>query len=543
MHRTLRRELPVFTLVFLLFLALTSFLTYPQVRHLTTGVNDAGDPLLNVWAVAWIAHQLPFSPGHIFDANIFYPERRTLAYSEALLVPGVLSAPIIWLGGGPVLAYNLLFLSGFVFSGVGTFLLVRLLTGRTDAAILSGIFFAFQPYRIDHYPHLQMQMTQFMPLALWALHRAIASGRVRDGVVTGLFVACTALSSTYYGVFFAAYLAVVGIVLLLTVGRERFRRVTTALAVGAVLCGAVVQPAARAYLMNRKQVGERSAEEAHLGSAEPRNYLATTENIALYGWTSKRFGKDEARLFPGATVTALAIVGAWPPWSPASVAYTVGTFFAFDVSLGWNGLSYPVLYKTLQPFRALRVPARMGILVGLSLSILAGFGVARIMKRIRRVAARVTLTAILATAAAFEYRPVSLSLFDVWPTVPSVYESMPADEEGALLDLPLDVHDPSYMYFSTTHWRPLLNGYSGFFPRSYMELRQQIERFPSDDTIAYLQRRRVRFLVLHEKFYDHEIYSTLVEQLQMFPQLQLVVTSRWEGAEVRLYRVKRMSGS
>jgi hypothetical protein len=41
---------------------------------------------LNAWAIAWIAPSFQ-DPAHVFDANIFYPERRTLAYSE-LLVPG-----------------------------------------------------------------------------------------------------------------------------------------------------------------------------------------------------------------------------------------------------------------------------------------------------------------------------------------------------------------------------------------------------------------------------------------------------------------------
>ena len=35
----------------------------------------------------WVAHALPRDPGHVFDAPIFVPERRTLAYSEPLLVP------------------------------------------------------------------------------------------------------------------------------------------------------------------------------------------------------------------------------------------------------------------------------------------------------------------------------------------------------------------------------------------------------------------------------------------------------------------------
>ena len=71
------------------------------------------DALFSVWRLAWFAHQLPRDPAHLFDANIFYPERLTLAYSEAMIVQGVLAIPIVAAGGSAVLAYNLVMLAGF----------------------------------------------------------------------------------------------------------------------------------------------------------------------------------------------------------------------------------------------------------------------------------------------------------------------------------------------------------------------------------------------------------------------------------------------
>src|SRR5690349_10167566 len=37
--------------------------------------NDNADTILNEWTMAWVAHQLPRHPLHLFDANIFYPEQ------------------------------------------------------------------------------------------------------------------------------------------------------------------------------------------------------------------------------------------------------------------------------------------------------------------------------------------------------------------------------------------------------------------------------------------------------------------------------------
>ena len=114
-----------------------------------------------------------------------------------------MSAPLFWIGVHPVLIYNLLLLSGFVFSGVTMFLLVRALTGRIDAAVIAGALFALYPYRYEHYPHLELEMTMWMPLCLWALHRTMARGRLRDGLATGLAFALQMLSSLYYGLFLA----------------------------------------------------------------------------------------------------------------------------------------------------------------------------------------------------------------------------------------------------------------------------------------------------------------------------------------------------
>ena len=93
--------------------------------------------------------------------------------------------------------YNLVFLSGFVISGAGVALLVRSLTGSGGAGIVAGIVFAFLPYRIDHFPHVQLQQTQCLPFAFWAFHRLLRTNRLRDGVLFGVFTAGQVLSCMY----------------------------------------------------------------------------------------------------------------------------------------------------------------------------------------------------------------------------------------------------------------------------------------------------------------------------------------------------------
>ncbi len=79
----------------------------------TLSRNDNADAELNEWILAWVAHQLPRSPAHLFDGNIFYPERDSLAFSEPLIVPALMGAPLQWLGASPVFIFNIVLLLGF----------------------------------------------------------------------------------------------------------------------------------------------------------------------------------------------------------------------------------------------------------------------------------------------------------------------------------------------------------------------------------------------------------------------------------------------
>ena len=50
---------------------------------------DNGDCSLNAWILAWVVHQAPRNPLHLFDANIFHPEPRTMeASGEFVWVSG-----------------------------------------------------------------------------------------------------------------------------------------------------------------------------------------------------------------------------------------------------------------------------------------------------------------------------------------------------------------------------------------------------------------------------------------------------------------------
>ena len=90
---TLRSRLAVLAA----FVLVTAIVTFPQVTRMRTAVADHPDSYFSAWGLGWVAHQLRADPVHLFAANIFHPEESTLAYSDAILLPATVVAPLFWM--------------------------------------------------------------------------------------------------------------------------------------------------------------------------------------------------------------------------------------------------------------------------------------------------------------------------------------------------------------------------------------------------------------------------------------------------------------
>lgn len=301
--------------------------TWPLVLGLGRDVPaDLGDPVFVMWVLAWDCEQMLAILGgdfsrfsSFFDANIFHPAPLTLAYSEHFIPQAVQILPVWALTRNPILCYNLLFLSTFVLSGLGTYLFVRELTGNPRAAFVAGVLFAFAPYRFPQSSHLQVMSAQWMPFALYGFHRYFASfgsavtpafGRWRPLAGAAAALVVQSLSCVYYLMFFSPFAAAYVIWEAWRRGVWRQPRVWIQIGAAAVAVIAVTIPFLLPYAMVQDQFDiARGRGELSLYAADVYAYLTAIREQPVWGQIARVFPKPEGDLFPGVITVLLAAIG------------------------------------------------------------------------------------------------------------------------------------------------------------------------------------------------------------------------------------------
>jgi hypothetical protein len=531
---------PELTGVALAFVALTVVMTFPLAFRVgTLGRVDNGDGQFSIWNVAWVARTLVVDPRHVFDANIFYPHRWTLVYSESNLGAGILAIPVYWVTRNPYAAHNVVLLLSFVLSATGAYALVRYLTGDGRAAFIAAIPFAFCPYVFAHTPHIQLLMTAGLPFGLLACHRLVDQPSAGRGVVLGITMALQALCCGYYAVFL---MLMAGYTLLALMAIRRlwfdgpFWR---AVVIAAVTSVAGVLPLLVPYLNLQSATGfRRSLGDARRYSADWRAYLASSAHA--HAWILRLIGHWQEVLFPGVAATLLGaagtVVGLVRGGQAREVSLVYGGLVAlsFWASLGPDGGLYGLLYAIVPGFSLLRAPSRFGVVVVLALSVLTGLAISTLLARLPRPR---LVALLLGMAAAFELLAPS-RFVPVQPVSPA-YRVLAALPYGAVLELP--VYSDAfrfvrtrYMLDSTAHWMPLVDAYSDYVPPDFIEHSEALGEFPTDESLELLRRDHVRYAVVHLDQYGAELLPALLQRLQVF---HMYLRLRYADAHILLYEI------
>lgn len=554
----------------LFFGVLTIGMTWPVAQHLNTHVTPGQQPVmtvpyLNLWTLAWNHRWLRGETESYWDANLFYPHQKTLAYSEPQFGMGLLTGSLAFFGANTVLAYNFLLLGfvwgagmsvyslcwylfqGYANGGAGSRIASREIY-RWIASATAGVLYGFHFYIFLEMGVLQLLATLFAPLSFLGLHRFLNSNRRRDALIFCVGFLGAWYTCGYYGLFLSVFV----LCFVLRFGyRKLFEKRSLTVGIGTAVITVIglvplilgMQSAKTAMSLSRPKFIVENL------SAALGNYLKFPQNSWLYEKILEMSSPDRGT-FLGLLLICLSGIGSIAIFSmryseriggllgirePNSMGrfprrygifYIAMAGFAFWLSYGMAlippdaiGLGiyrflvwispYNLLYQFVPGFTSIRSPYRFYIFSVLFLAVLSGWGVLWVSECMRGQWRRLLIPLIL-VAVVVELWPLPARLVRVPGSIrelPEIYQQIEAlPRDAVLLELPLprggsEINmetEARSLYYSTFHWRPIVNGYSGFSPRANVGLGQVIARLEPETLLSAFRAFGIQYILTRE---------------------------------------------
>lgn len=496
---------------FLLCLLAAIVATWPLLPSLATALptgteHEVTVPLFNLWTLWWDADRVPHGFDGFWTAPIFHPLEGTFTFSELLLLQGVTLSPLWWMGIPPAAIYNLAILFTLVCNGLAVRSLARALGASREAALLAAFAGVTLPYTAK-----VLGVLPVLPLfgTIWALAALIRFGKEggwRPAALAILSFAAQFLAGQQMALLSLPFLLLAGIVALAE-QRFRFRSIAT-LGALAILGIIVLSPIARTVRsFHEKYEFTRSERVVAALSAQSRDFATRPASSRLaFPPREDTYAGDTGGLFPGFLLLGLGVAGAGLAWRQGERKLWIGCCLACVAMGGLLALGLNLRIGDWQPFnnlrelvpgfRTLRSPFRAVALSQAVLAALAALSLARLASwrgNTGRILA-VTL-GVLAAAENLASPGVLVST----PTNPrTAWTTWLREQPGdrlvvAHVPLPRGLHVSDYeietwrMFAQIDHKRPLLNGYSGYFPSGYGMFQEDMDQnFPSDRLLCMM---------------------------------------------------------
>jgi hypothetical protein len=494
----------------LLYFALTLGSFYPQSLRPWDTVGYVGDSLESVYLIAWNVHQFFRDPLHLFDANMLYPHPHSLTFTDHQLLSSLAVAPVVWVSGNPVLAYNLAVALACLFAAMVGRHIARALGCDDVGAWAAGALYGFHTYQVNEAPRIQILFHAFLGLALLQLVRYLKDGERRHAWLTALFMLLQALCSNYLLLYGCVILGLVTLAFLVARPRETAARLPL-LALAGGLAALVYLPIGLPYVLASETYGY--ARELPIG-IDLQHYVSTAPGNLLYGPIGAKVRLQMLGPhfvgFASLGLAAVAIVAgrrgggrilAPRIWVPAAALFAA---LLVTLSLGSEARAFghdlgPGPYRLLwrlPGFHLMRLPERLGLLAMLFMALL----VARALTVVRPR----WLAILLAALVPLEHLS-SVPVTDRIPVgdqVPSLYRWLASQPVTALAEVPIRgeglVRKESLdMYFSAYHWKPIVHGYASYPTQLNRLLRRAAAQFPSETALQVFARIGLDTVVVH----------------------------------------------
>jgi len=432
----------------------------------------------------------------LFDANIYYPYRNVLAYSEMFFLSAFMWS--VWgnLVSDPLAVSGFLVVSGQLLTMMVLYSWWDEISENGWAASIMAVAFGLSQLRFHYQVHLQLWGMQFWLLGTWLVTRWLkGKGRawqVACGVVLIAFQAWESILPVFFS------MTIILVHLIIFKPKIRYKYWMTSL----LFFGVIVSLPVMTYLrVSREFQYTRSIRDAahfSLGADELVTYFLSPGLylliIAAFLRHNKEMGKEERWLLVvGATAVILAL-GPVLKWSGNTV------------KLGGKipvPLPYTVAYYTVPGFGAFRTPSRWMWLAGWALAGWATMGLARTPalsdKGKRKVWVWAGLTAVAIGGGTWLYKYRDLESLSEMPEVYRKLEQLPGE---VVVELPMggEGWETGRMLYSLRHKKTLVNGFSGFGPPMTEQLGIRLNKsFPTIEAMEELKMLGVQYVVVHRE--------------------------------------------
>ncbi|HVQ54257.1 MAG TPA: hypothetical protein VMT25_03715, partial [Thermoanaerobaculia bacterium] len=185
--------------------------------------------------------------------------------------------------------------------------------------------------------------------------------------------------------------------------------------------------------------------------------------------------------------------------------------------------------------------------------VLAAWGLALFLRGCAK-GRRLAWTGAAVLVLVLEYRAFPLTLAPTAAAPPPVYGWLASFEmPGAVVEWPFGIlYDADYVFRQAAHGKPILNGYSGFFPPTYTGLEAQLKQRPIPDSVwetmgdlgasmlVYHAHEGAGFLVLaYADALDRALAQGRLELVRSFPHGEGLDFVLMSPATARPERVRR----
>jgi hypothetical protein len=507
----------------------------PQWHCLGRGCEDE---FLCVWIVSSLAKRLLHDPLHLFEGGILFPLKHTLAYSETMLTAVAASAPITWITGNHVLGYDINYLATVGLSVLGTFLLVRDVTGDPRAALVAGVLFGLTGERWNQRNHLPMQSVQWVPFVCWTWIRFLDRPRPVRAISLGAAMVANLHSSVYQG--FVLPLLLVPWSLILALSRRWPMRtwvasaavITASLAAGAILYWPLV--------VVRQELSFTTAGAStevpggwgwYLGAfAHPVAYLA---RLGTDNRTTTAFSPLPILMLVVAATVARARHALRPDEPGERAHLAAAVVFAIagaavtvqSTRLGPLEPAMDALFS-LPVLSGLRGRSRLNIVVAFAGAVVFGIALAILLRRVRSRLSSAIVVGVALAAVVVDTRTLRETGALTWlpdrdALPPGVRFATISKQQGAMLHIPYGQWslETVYMMWGLVHERPIMNGYTAVMPR----FAPLIMQLPSAASRQVLAEAGVTTVLLHTSLIKGLAAKSTLAAVQSDPTLRKVV--------------------